>query len=145
MKSTQLPPVWHIRAGLLVLLSIGIALVAPLVDHHAFERLPWHEHMVTGASPVEQAYFLETHTHAYERPHEHGAPNEPQAGQSPEVIVISGSTDIGLLAEGLWQSDLVTNLLWPIATLVAVIRLPVASLSAVPSPIPTPPPRSSLA
>jgi hypothetical protein len=58
---------------LLLLVTLGLSFVLPLVDHHAAERDPWHDHIILGGTHAQQVAALHDHTHGYEHSHSHAA------------------------------------------------------------------------
>ncbi len=74
-------------AHLALLLAFALGLALPLVDHHAVERNPWHEHVVLGGTSLDQRQALAAHRHQYELPHTHqevaGEPTESGAAYRP--------------------------------------------------------------
>lgn len=71
-------------ANLALLLAFGLGFALPLVDHHAVERNPWHEHVVLGGTALDERRALASHRHQYEVRHIH----EQVAGEPLE----SGAT-----------------------------------------------------
>lgn len=59
---------------------------APLVDHHAGERDPWHTHVTTSALPAPGAHLA--HIHPYELPHLHdrSTPAHFDVGSGAETV-----------------------------------------------------------
>ncbi len=59
---------------------LAVALVLPLLDPHALEGDPYHEHIVVGGSPVDQARALAAHLHHRSVPLRHESSNRVVTG-----------------------------------------------------------------
>jgi len=148
------PRVW-LGAYLMLMISVGINLALPLLDHHAAEYKPWHPHLVLGAlSASERALALAFHRHGYQQSHAHdpltgmplpGPAGYPQAQDQPVVLLIADVPD-GLISGGMGDSVFLVPIaqrqavppssLWQPFPPVELFRVQVAA------PPPTPPPRA---
>ncbi|MEK7215061.1 MAG: hypothetical protein AAB289_05660 [Chloroflexota bacterium] len=92
-----LPPVLLVGAGLMLAFAMLWAGAAPLVDHHAGERDPWHGHVTTGVLPLPGAHLA--HIHPYELPHRHdrsrAAPFDTGSGAEavPGLVLMTHAPD----------------------------------------------------
>jgi hypothetical protein len=114
---------------LLLLVTLGLSFVLPLVDHHAAERDPWHDHIVLGGSQAQQVATLHDHSHGYEHSHSHNTGSEAvvDATGGAHILVVSSRHEHSPLAIGLTGKA------------VAIPPAPFAPCLALSSNVPLPP------
>ncbi|MBI3978031.1 MAG: hypothetical protein HY331_07590 [Chloroflexi bacterium] len=69
-----------------VVLVFGLSLLAGLLDHHAVERVPWHDHLVLDAGGVLPAGRV-SHRHGYEYAHAHTPTGSPTSSLDTRLAV----------------------------------------------------------
>jgi len=108
-----------------LLVAFGLGVVLSLINHHAAECYPWHDHIVIGGDAREQAQALASHCHACSwtqtppdpAPEDTFGPylDEQRVSNAPRVISISSLTGAGaalftVAAQVLLAPDTVTLL-----------------------------------
>ncbi len=126
------------------------ALLLPLLDSHALEGDPYHEHIIVGGSPADQARALAEHLRHFSVPWPQDAPRPLATGcddypgnARPRVFAVhggsaAGSSVIGLGNAAAMEGQLVVPV--PPSVRLAVIPSPANPFDVI-LPVPDPPPR----
>ena len=134
------------------ILIVCAALVLPLLDPHALEGDPYHEHVIVGGSPTDQARALAAHLRHFARPvlqHSVGTGatgcNDHSSHAGARVLSIRGDSGTGSSVIGLGNAvAMEARTAVPIApsARLAVIYFSANTLDVI-LPVPDPPPRGS--
>ena len=131
-----------------LLVAVVLSPVAPLLDHHAVERNPWHSHLGIGVTESELTQILASHGHLYEQLHSHdwaGRPTSPrcEGAGAPHVIAIANGDDMNVQSDIAWQALASQELPSLEAAFDSAMFFPtIPTLLAIDLAVPKPPPRS---
>jgi len=140
-------------AHLVLLVAFGLRVVLSLINHHAAECNPWHDHIVIGGDAREQAQALAFHHHACGwaqtpdlTPEHTFAPysDEQRVTNAPRVISITSRTAAGVLLfttadDGLFVPG--GDVLLPVLLCAEQLFPRAHPLLEIDLPVPDPPPR----